>query len=56
MTTRKNHGNRKSLRQIAAKKRLNDWQALSPAEQLALLDTRLGVGKGAQRQRARLAQ
>jgi len=32
------------------------WQALSPAEQLKELDARLGEGKGATRQRARIAK
>ena len=32
------------------------WGALSPAEQLAALDRRLGVGVGAKRQRARIAK
>jgi hypothetical protein len=32
------------------------WQKLSPKEQLALLDTRLGEGVGAKKQRARIAK
>lgn len=31
------------------------WRALGPAEQLALLDRRLGKGQGAKKQRARIA-
>lgn len=35
-------------------KRITEWQALSPAEQLKQLDARLGKGVGAKRQRAKL--
>jgi hypothetical protein len=31
------------------------WRALSPKEQLAALDARLGKGQGAKKQRARIA-
>jgi hypothetical protein len=56
MTTRKNHVDRKTLRQTAAKERQSAWSALTVAEQIASLDRRLGAGKGAQRQRERLAK
>jgi hypothetical protein len=32
------------------------WAALPPADQLRLLDARLGVGVGAQKQRAKIAK
>ena len=32
-----------------------EWEKLSPAQQIAALDARLGVGVGAVKQRARLA-
>jgi len=38
-----------------AKERAEAWQKLSPVQQLKALDTRFGVGKGATKQRARLA-
>lgn len=43
-------------RQEAAQAMQAQWQSLSPQEQLAALDRRLGKGKGAQKQRARLAR
>ena len=36
--------------------RLAAWQALSPSEQLAALDARLGKNQGALKQRKRLAK
>jgi hypothetical protein len=45
----------RKLRQKEAKERLTVWQKLSPREQLASLDGRLGKGVGAQKQRARIA-
>lgn len=36
--------------------RVDAWQALSPEEQLAELDKRFGVGKGATKQRERIAK
>lgn len=47
---------RKEELREAAKAAEEKWQALSPAEQLKQLDARLGEGKGATRQRARIAQ
>lgn len=38
------------------KERLDKWRALTPAEQVARLDERLGVGVGAKKQRALLAK
>lgn len=46
---------RKQHRMNIANKRVAEWQALTPAEQLAALDRRLGVGQGATKQRARIA-
>ena len=46
---------RKDKRREQTQERLEDWQTLSPAEQLRLLDARLGKGVGAVKQRARLA-
>jgi len=43
-------------RRAAAEKRQATWAALSPKEQLADLDRRLGAGVGAVKQRARLAK
>jgi len=45
---------RKAQRREAAQKRLEKRQQRSPQEQLQLLDARLGKGKGAQKERARL--
>jgi hypothetical protein len=42
-------------RAAAAKKRQAERDARSPAEQLALLDQRLGAGLGAKRERGMLA-
>ena len=39
-----------------ARERDAAWSALSPEQQLANLDSRLGKGKGAKRQRARIAK
>ena len=46
---------RQSARRVAAHLRNTRWAALTPAQQLAELDKRLGVGVGAKKQRARLA-
>lgn len=45
----------KELRRNEAKERTEAWQKLSVKEQIAVLDKRLGEGKGAAKQRARLA-
>jgi hypothetical protein len=42
-------------RQEEGQARNAKWQSLSPAQQLAVLDKRLGKGVGAARQRARIA-
>ncbi len=47
---------RKAARVSAMQKRLDEWRKLSPSEQLKALDERLGKGKGAAKQRARLAE
>ncbi len=46
----------KIARKAAHEARKADWQTLSPKEQLAALDARLGKGQGAKKQRARLAK
>lgn len=46
---------RKVARIASMKQRTEEWQTLSPKEQLKALDKRLGKGKGAAKQRARLA-
>lgn len=43
-------------RRIEAVARQEEWANLSPAEQLAELDRRLGKGVGAKKQRARIAK
>jgi hypothetical protein len=45
----------KELRHTEAVKRNEAWNKLSPAQQLAELDKRLGVGIGAAKQRAKIA-
>jgi hypothetical protein len=51
-----NFPGRVEKRQAEAQERAKVWGALSPNEQLKVLDDRLGTGKGAKRQRARLAK
>jgi hypothetical protein len=46
---------RRAGRRAEHEARVAKWQELSPAEQLALLDHRLGEGVGAKRQRERLS-
>jgi hypothetical protein len=46
---------RKARRKAKAVARTEFWQRLSPQQQLAALDRRLGEGVGAVKQRARLA-
>lgn len=43
-------------RRIEAVARQEEWEKLSPQQQLAELDRRLGKGVGAKKQRARLAK
>ncbi len=45
---------RREERKVEALKRNTEWQALTPAQQLAELDRRLGPGVGARRQRGKL--
>ena len=45
---------RRSQRKDEAEKRNQVWKQLTPKQQLALLDTRLGKGIGATKQRKRL--
>lgn len=47
---------KQSVRRIEAEGRQAEYEKLSPAEQIALLDARLGKGIGAKKQRARLAK
>lgn len=46
----------KEARKKAAEEREAFWRGMSPKEQLAALDARLGKGQGAAKQRARLAK
>jgi hypothetical protein len=46
----------KSARREEAQKREEAWRALTPQAQLYALDSRLGHGVGAKKQRARLAK
>lgn len=46
----------KSKKQTEGATRNDAWRSLTPAQQLAALDRRLGKGKGATRQRARLQE
>jgi hypothetical protein len=48
------YGYLKEIRQQEAQERAEVRASRSPEEQLAVLDKRLGKGKGAQRERARL--
>lgn len=50
----KNRLDLKEQRRREALARNEEWQKLSPEEQLKELNQRLGVGIGAQKQRARL--
>jgi hypothetical protein len=47
--------NKEALKAQAAEREAA-WRALSPKEQLAVIDRRLGVGQGAKKQRARIAK
>lgn len=51
-----NFPGRRERKQTEAKERDAAWAALSPKDRLAALDRRLGKGKGAVKQRARLAK
>ena len=46
----------KELRNQRAIERNEHWQALTPQQQLDELDLRLGVNKGAKKQRAKIAK
>jgi len=41
---------------LDAIERADLWQSLTPVEQLTRLDTRLGIGVGARKQRAKIAK
>lgn len=45
---------RRETRKVEAVKRLTERATISPAQQLAALDKRLGKGVGAKKERARL--
>lgn len=47
---------RRGVRRIEAEGRLEEYTKLTPAQQIALLDARLGKGVGAEKQRARIAK
>jgi hypothetical protein len=49
-----NRRDRQSVRRIEAEGRQSVWDDLTPAQQLATLDRRLGKGLGAEKQRARI--
>lgn len=51
----RNRIDRRPQRREEMQERLEYWQGLTPAEQLKQLDTRLGKGVGAVKQRAKLA-
>jgi hypothetical protein len=53
---RTNRYARREQAQIDDAARVTAWRALSPSQQLASLDGRLGIGIGATRQRAKLAK
>jgi hypothetical protein len=52
----KNRNDRKGVRRIEAEGRAEEYAKLTPAQQIALLDARLGKGVGAVKQRARIAK
>lgn len=47
---------RKKRQQLERESRFKKWQSLTPSQQLADLDRRLGKGVGAGKQRARIAE
>lgn len=47
---------KQGVRRIEAEGRAEVWNGLTPAQQLATLDRRLGKGLGAKKQRARIAK
>ena len=52
----KNRTDRQSVRRIEAEGRAEVWEGLTPEQQVAALDRRLGKGLGAKKQRARIAK
>lgn len=54
-TSRQRNLDRLTVRRLAAEKRNEQWASLTPAEQIKALDSRLGKGVGAKKQRAKLA-
>ena len=51
-----NRRDRQSVRRIEAEGRAEVWEGLTPAQQIATLDRRLGKNLGAKKQRARIAK
>lgn len=51
-----NRRDRQGVRRIEAEGRAEVWEGLTPQQQLATLDRRLGKGLGAEKQRARIAK
>jgi len=47
---------RQGVRRIEAEERQAEYAKLTPAQQVAMLDARLGKGLGAEKQRARIAK
>jgi hypothetical protein len=52
----KRRNDRQSVRRIDAEGRQEEWDKLTPQQQLSALDGRLGKGVGAEKQRARIAK
>lgn len=52
----KKRPDREGTRFVQAQERQEAYDALSTLDKIALLDRRLGAGKGAKKQRARLAK
>ena len=56
MKMSKKRTDRDGTRFVQAKERQEAYDSLSTLDKIALLDRRLGAGKGAKKQRARLAK
>lgn len=51
-----NRNDRRHVRHIEAEERREEWEKLSPEQQVASLDARFGVLMGCKKQRARLTK